>query len=63
MANKHANLGELQQAYVKGEVTAPLMLDNDWAGVYQDDEKVYDSDPEQLLEDALDLLGIPHEHV
>ena len=38
------------------------MLDNDAAFVYQGDERVFQSDP-QLLEDALDLLGIPHQHV
>jgi putative AlgH/UPF0301 family transcriptional regulator len=59
----YETLKDLRDAYTAGAVTAPLMLDNDWAGVYRDDEKVFDSDPETLLEKALDLLGIPHEHV
>lgn len=56
-------LAELRSAYIGGRVTAPVMLDNDDVSVYQDDREVYGSDPDQLLEDALDLLGIPWEHV
>jgi hypothetical protein len=53
-------------------VTPPtLMLDNDTTDAYDDDlvndgedsEKVFEMHPDQVLEEALDLLGIPHEHV
>jgi hypothetical protein len=59
----YQNLAEVRQAYASGELTAPLMLDNDCASLYQDDDKVYDTDPHDLLEDALNLLGIKWEHV
>jgi hypothetical protein len=62
---RYANLAELRDAYARGDLTEPLMLDNDQATVYHDAggdyEKVWDSHPEQMLKDALDLLGIPHE--
>lgn len=60
---RYATLAELRAAYASGEVTAPLAIDNDQTTVYTDDEKVFEAHPEQLLEDALDLLGIPHEGV
>jgi hypothetical protein len=56
-------LAELREAYAKGELTKPLRLDDDQVTVYVNDDRVFDSHPEQLLEDALDLLGIPWEHV
>ena len=59
----YQDLAEVQRAYASGELTAPLMLDNDDASLYQGDDEVYDTDPRQLLEDALDLLGIKWEHV
>jgi hypothetical protein len=55
-------LAELVRAYRDHVLTAPLMLDNDWAGVYQDDVKRFDSDPETLLGECLALLGVPWEH-
>jgi len=63
MPKKYKTLAELRDAYASGKVTDPLMLDNDDTFVYQGDEEVYQSHPAQLLEDALDLLGVPHEHV
>ena len=57
------NLQELRDAYAAGELPEPLMLDNDDTSVYRGDEKVFSAHPDQVLEDALDLLGIPHEHV
>lgn len=59
----YKTLAELRDAYARGEVTRPLRLDNDQVFVYQGDSKVYDSDPETLLEQALDLLGIPYDQV
>ncbi len=70
---KYKTLAELNQAYRQGEVTEALMLDNDDASVWigedsEDDlagtvQLAYESHPTQLLEDALDLLGIPWDHV
>lgn len=57
------NLLELRDAYAAGTITSPMMLDNDYTGVYDNDNEVFTSDPRQLLRDALDLLGIPHESV
>lgn len=61
------NLAELVAAYKSGQVTKPLMIDNDHVSVWPEDdnatEPTYEAHPVQLLEDALDLLGIPHEHV
>lgn len=58
---KYATLAELRAAYTRGELTDPITLDNDNTTVYDGDEKVYEAHPDQVLEDALDLLGIPHE--
>jgi hypothetical protein len=69
-AAHNKELAELAASYKSGKVTAPLMLDNDSTTVYEDRGegcvdyvKVFDMDPHDLLEAALDLLGIPHEHV
>jgi hypothetical protein len=56
-------LSELAAAYARGEVTEPVFLDNDQVAAYKGDTKVFDSHPEQVLEDALTALGIPWEHV
>jgi hypothetical protein len=65
-------LAQLQAAYARGEVTGPLVLDNDSTHVYQpasddpDDvhgRNVFTMHPDDLLCQALDLLGIPHEYV
>jgi hypothetical protein len=70
MAAKYPTLKSLQEAFKAGEIPADpeygdpaLMLDNDTAGVYVGDEKVFEMHPELILEEALDLLGIPHDHV
>jgi len=46
------------------------MLDNDSASVYvqtgsdmENYEGVFEMHPDDVMEQALDLLGIPHEHV
>lgn len=63
MTLRYPALPALRDAYAAGELTKPLMLDNDQVTVYDGDEKVYEADPSLLMEAALDLLGIPHEHV
>jgi hypothetical protein len=60
---RYPTLAALAAAYKAAELADPLMLDNDQTTVYDGDEKVYEGHPGQVLEDALDLLGIPHEHV
>jgi hypothetical protein len=62
-------LAELVQAYHDGTLKAPLMLDNDHTSVWPDEgaqyneRYVFEMHPEELLEQALTLLGIPWEHV
>lgn len=65
-------LEELIAAYKSGELTRPLTIDNDDTFLYvQTDpadetswENVFNGGtPRELLEHALDLLGIPHEGV
>lgn len=60
---RYETLAALRDAYAAGQVTEPMMLDNDQVTVYQGGEKVFDSHPDTVLEAALDLLGISHEHV
>lgn len=68
--SKCDTLAQLAEGYKSGRYTAPVMIDNDCVTVYQesasgadDHEKVFEMHPEDLLEQALDLLGIPHGHV
>lgn len=67
MKRKYRSLEELSTAYKKGELSEDvgdiLRIDNDTCFVYCNDEKVFEADPEELLEEALELLGIPTEHV
>jgi hypothetical protein len=58
-----ATLQELVAAYRTGAVTGPLMLDNDSTSVYQGDDEVFEMHPDELIEQALTMLGIPWEHV
>jgi hypothetical protein len=65
-----STLAQLAEGYKSGAYTAPLMLDNDSTTVYQesapgadDHECVFEMHPEDLLEQALDMLGVPHGHV
>lgn len=58
-----ATLQELVAAYQTGAVTEPLMLDNDSTSVCQGDDEVFEMHPNDLIEQALTLLGIPWEHV
>lgn len=65
-------LEELIAAYKSGELTRPLTIDNDDTFLYvqtdPNDETSWENvfnggTPGELLEQALDLLGIPHEGV
>jgi hypothetical protein len=66
-------LAEAAAAYRSGQLTEPMMLGNDDASIIQvvhedwdgqqQTETVYQAHPDDLLVQALDLLGIPHEHV
>ncbi len=63
---RYETLAELQAGVAaarkaRAEELPYVVLDNDDACVYQDDDCVFRSDPYQLLRYALDLLGIPHE--
>lgn len=66
----YASLEQLALACARGEVTQPVTLDNDDTYLYVpiDDDpgaewaRVFSGGhPRQLLEAALDLLGIPHQ--
>jgi hypothetical protein len=65
MKMKYENLKELKEALDKGEITLDpgsgdyLTLESDIAYLYVDDECVFRRHPSDLIEEALDLLGIP----
>lgn len=67
-------LRELIEAYKNEDQSSsmrlsPLMIDNDITSVELHDEEwenvedVFAMDPQDLLWELLDLVGIPHEHV
>lgn len=59
---KYKSLKELKKAYDSSELTDPICLDNDDSFVYVGEEKVYQGGtPEELLDEALELLKIPSE--
>ena len=62
---KYDTLRQLKDAYDGGQLgrDVPLMLDNDSADVYDEasNEDVFEMHPYDLLRQALDLLGIPHD--
>lgn len=67
---KYETLAQLRDAYARGEVSVPVTLDNDdtFLSVPVSDDpnaewrEVFDGGhPHELLEAALDLLGIPHQ--
>jgi hypothetical protein len=69
--NMYATLADIHTAIHQGEPIT-LMIDNDSVSAVSDEYAdvpgptpldTFEIHPEQLLEDALDLLGIPHEHV
>lgn len=66
-------LAELAEAYKTDKNLKPMMLDNDAVSVTRVDEAadpdwlhaedVYEAHPDELVEQALGLLGIPWERV
>lgn len=60
---RYDTVEQLRDAYRDGEIHGPLMIDNDDTSVYSGGEQVFEMHPEDLLEQALNLLGIPNEHV
>jgi hypothetical protein len=66
---RYATLAELHAAYETGKLDRDcvLWIDNDQTVVHRtagdDYETVFEMHPEDLLEQALDLLGIPRNHV
>ena len=67
MEMKYKTLNELKEALDKGEIQLNpeggdcLMVESDSTCFYIDDECVFRMHPSDLLEEALDLLGIPWE--
>jgi hypothetical protein len=60
----YQTLADLKQAVDSGEVSGTMTLDNDEAFLYTDGDdgvEVFRMHPYDLLRQALDLLGIPHE--
>lgn len=70
---RYTTLEQLRDAYVSGGLdreTSVLWIDNDVtsvqcpvAGSTDDYETIFEMHPDDLLEQALDLLGIPRDHV
>ena len=60
---KYKNYIELFDAYKSGELTEPLMMDNDDSFVYVDDVCVFRGGGEMDTIDILEAIGIPVEHV
>lgn len=62
---KYKTLEELIEAYRSEELSGDcwLSIDNDTTFVYVNDEEVFSMDPNDLLAEALYLLGVPSEHV
>jgi len=67
MEMKYKTLNELKEALDKGEIQLNpeggdcLIVESDSTYFYIDDECVFRMHPSDLLEEALDLLGIPWE--
>ncbi len=65
METRYKTLKKLKDALGKGEIKLNpesgdcLTLESDIAYFYVDDECVFRKHPSDLLEEALDLLGIP----
>ena len=60
-------LKEIAEKIKSGELSGVMMIDNDYVAFIATDEdwlrERYNVHPEELMEQALDLLGIPHERV
>ena len=66
----YTTLEQLKAAYDRGDIDAPVFIDNDSTTVYQeydesapDSECVFEMHSGTLLEQALQLLGIPWDSV
>lgn len=59
---QYNDLAELRDGYAKGEVTAPLVLDDETTDVCSGGDLLFAMHPAELLEQALRLLGIPFGH-
>lgn len=61
---KYKTLKALKKAYDTKKLSEPLMLDNDNTFVHDGFTTVFEGGgPEELLREALTLLGIPYEGV
>lgn len=61
---RYDTLNQLHTAFQSGELDGcAVAIDNDTTGMYVDDVKVFEMHNADLLEQALDLLTIPHESV
>ena len=63
---KYKTLSDLKQAIDRGEVPKDWVLRIDSDEVFMNDgndKEIFNTGPEDLLEQALDLLGISHEPV
>jgi hypothetical protein len=62
---KYDTLKQFHDAVKAGQESgAVLWIDNDTTdAINEDEEELFSMHPADLLEQALDLLGIPHEHV
>jgi len=60
--SQYRTLRELREALAAGTVRGPLLIDSDAVYTLAGDGD-FEMHPADLLEQALDLLGIPHEHV
>lgn len=58
---RYQSLRGLQAAYESGELpgSLPLVIDSDAVIASHGEEQVFDLDPAEVLQQALDLLGIP----
>lgn len=54
-------LEKLIEAYKSANPPAPLVIDNDEVFAYRDGKCVYRDHPGELLQDLLDMAGIPWE--
>ncbi len=60
---KYNSYAELFAAYKSGELTEPLMMDNDSSYVYVGDEQVFQGNGECDIVDIIKAIGIPCEYV
>lgn len=57
----YETLQDLVAAVRSGEITGTLTIDNDETFMYSGDQCVFRMAPDELLEQALDMLSVPHE--